>query len=893
MLLALTLKPDRAVLLVRVTANTTFNIAGSLGGTLANNINVDNATITEAGTNSFGTGALALTGTNTINNTGTLTVGSTNALSGSGSLTKMGSGTLVMASGGANNTYTGDVTLDAGTLQASNASNPFGSGVLNLNGGTLTAAQTTTLANSSFTVGGNATIGGSNNITMPTGVLSSGTLTVSDSGTTNFAGALSGTGGVTIASGTTQFSGNNGSLSGAIAVNGGVLDINNNNANPLGTGSLALNGGNLTSLVALSNPISNNFSVGGNSSITGTNSINFSGNGVLSSGDTLGITDTGTTTFSGSLQGSGNMTVNGGTVIFSGNNTGFSSADSYAGTTTITGAGSELSLTNSGALGYSNINATNNGTFNINNVNVADQGNVITLNNGNMTTDGTAGFNSPITLATSSTDTINVDTGSNFTLNNNINGQANLNISGPGSMVMNGEIGNVTPLLSTNVTIANITYGGTTTITLYNQNNNSPITLTNDADMISLLGNIYVNGTVNGNHPFTVQADNGTTYLYGVIGAGTPISTLQSFGQLIFDNGSVNTTGGQTYNGNVSLGSNTTLTSGNSAAIQFNGNVAGSGTDLTLNSGTGGIVVTGSLTTANLILNALGTNASFGSLTAGNTDIVGGGVITSDSQTYNGLLTLGGNTTLQTTGSGATQITLNNGLNANGNSVNVNGTGNNTFTFNSPQDVNVALSATHAGVATNGANTVNFTNVNTINADGINTNIISAPNLPKQNNFVITGSKIGYVNDPLFFNGFNIFQSTSGNDVATIDVPGANIDPTTGVVTFGSTTLQFINFASINGVTPTPPTPTPVVPTPATPATASSTPTFDSNLDISAIIQQPNAQNNNADDSSGWVYTTTPDQNIDQLVNQAATMFNTDLSNVKINPYCYQANAGY
>jgi filamentous hemagglutinin family protein len=590
---------------VNVNANTTLNIAGSLGANLANTVNVANASLVASGTNTL-SGSLAFSGANLINNSGTLTIGSSSLLSGSGSLTENSSGTWVIASGGANNTYGGSINLIAGTLSAGNATNPFGSGAVNLNGGTLIAAQTTTLANN-MTIGGNVIIGGSNNITLSASNLSSGTLSISNSGTTNFNGALSGAGGISISAGTTKFSGSNGSYSGAIALSGGTLQINNNNANPLGTGSLALSGGSMTSLVTLSHSITNTFSVGGNVSITGSNNMNFSGNGTLASGNTLNVTNSGTTTLSGSLSGSGNITVNGGTLILSGNNTGFSAADSYAGTTNVTGASSVFGLTNGNALGYSAVNASSSAAFNINNVNVSNNGNVITLNNASLTTNGTAALNAPITLTTSSTDTINVNNSSTFTLNNNMNGQANLNVSGAGSMVMNGEIGNVTPLLSTNVTIAHITYGGTATITLYNQTSNSPIILTNDAQLISELGNITVNGTVNGNYPFTVQANNGTTYFNGVMGAGTPLAALQAFGQLVFGGGSVATSGAQIYHNNVTLAANTSLTTHNNS-VEIDGNITGNHNNLSIVTGSGNIILPGQLNGIGILtLNTSGT----------------------------------------------------------------------------------------------------------------------------------------------------------------------------------------------------------------------------------------------------------------------------------------------
>ena len=51
-------------------------------------------------------------------------------------MTENGSGTLALSG---SNTYAGATTLTSGTLQANNATNAFGTGALNLSGGTLQA----------------------------------------------------------------------------------------------------------------------------------------------------------------------------------------------------------------------------------------------------------------------------------------------------------------------------------------------------------------------------------------------------------------------------------------------------------------------------------------------------------------------------------------------------------------------------------------------------------------------------------------------------------------------------------------------------------------------------------------------------------------------------------
>ena len=118
-------------------------------------------------------------------------------LSGAGAMTENGAGILALSG---SNTYTGATTLTAGTLQANNATNAFGTGTLNLSGGTLQALTTATLGNSAFNVTASSTINGSNSLIITNGgALSNGaTLTVGNTaGTVTLGGALSGAGATT------------------------------------------------------------------------------------------------------------------------------------------------------------------------------------------------------------------------------------------------------------------------------------------------------------------------------------------------------------------------------------------------------------------------------------------------------------------------------------------------------------------------------------------------------------------------------------------------------------------------------------------------------------------------------------------------------------------------
>lgn len=223
------------------------------------------------------------------------------------------------------NTYTGATTINAGaTLGLGGIGSIANSSVVTANGrfdisGTSLGAAIRTLAGN-----GQVTLGNS--------------LLVLTHGSTDFAGAISGGGGVAVMGGTQTLSGAN-TFTGMT-----VIDT---------PATLALRG---TGSIAASSAVD----VRGIFDITGTTSgarvQTLTGNGsVLLGSQTLGLTN-GSTTFDGVISGTGGLTVTGGTQTLTGTNT-------FTGATNI-GAGSGLSLVGTGSVAASSgVNA--NGTFNI------------------------------------------------------------------------------------------------------------------------------------------------------------------------------------------------------------------------------------------------------------------------------------------------------------------------------------------------------------------------------------------------------------------------------------------------------------------------------------------------------------------------------------------------
>ena len=269
-----TLTATTAITTNPLTNNFTLNASSVIGGTSA---------LTLSGTGTFTTGTL------TVSNTGTTTLSGN--LSGAASLTEnSGSGDILAISGANNGSFSGAVTLTAGTLQIANDTNasPLGTGALSLNGGTLvaTTAVTSHPLTNNFTLNNSSTIGGSNSLSLSgTGTFTTGTLTVSNTGTTTLGGNLSGAASLTENSGSGDIlaiSGtNNGSFSGIVTLTLGTLQVANDaNASPLGTGALHLNGGTLVATTPVTtNPLTNNFTLSAGSIIGGTNYLSLSGTG--------------------------------------------------------------------------------------------------------------------------------------------------------------------------------------------------------------------------------------------------------------------------------------------------------------------------------------------------------------------------------------------------------------------------------------------------------------------------------------------------------------------------------------------------------------------------------------------------------------------------------------
>lgn len=226
-----------------------------------------------------GTGALTMSGAATLNANSTLTFGGaylggpntfSGVISGSGNLASTGSGTWLLSGA---NTRTGGITVNAGTLRAGSGSAFGTTTTVTVNGGTLDLNNFNLTATSLAGSGGTVALG-------------SGNLTINPaSGSTTFAGSISGSGG---------------------------------SLNKLGAGTLTLTGANVYSGPTNigGGTLALNFTAGGapaSNIISSTSTLNMGGGTLAvtgSAGQTQSFTATNITAGSNTIAGSGNVTIN-------------------------------------------------------------------------------------------------------------------------------------------------------------------------------------------------------------------------------------------------------------------------------------------------------------------------------------------------------------------------------------------------------------------------------------------------------------------------------------------------------------------------------------------------------------------------------------------------------
>ena len=292
-----------------------------LTGTLADTTDVINSgtydvDATDTIQSLSGSGAVELASgiTLTTGDSGNDTV--SGVISGAAALTKVGSGTLTLSG---SNTYSGSTTLAAGIISISSSANlgatpgTVDADNIIFNGGTLNTTGTFTLGtNKGISLTGNGTLNTDSSTTLTYGGIISGSsnLKKSGAGTLLLTGSNTYTGSTTLSAGTISIS-----SSDNLGATPGSADADN----------IIFNGGTLNS--------SANFTLETNKGIT------LTGDGTVN-------TDSSTTlTYGGVITGSENLIKTGtGTFVLSGINTYTGNTTISAGTLTVSGTLSDLSL---------------------------------------------------------------------------------------------------------------------------------------------------------------------------------------------------------------------------------------------------------------------------------------------------------------------------------------------------------------------------------------------------------------------------------------------------------------------------------------------------------------------------------------------------------------------
>ena len=664
-----------------------------------------------------GTGTLRLGGTATDGTFDVRNIGVGRQYEGFTAFQKTGSGTWALTNGPP--FFTTEVTpwtISEGTLGFTGNSD-FGatSGRLTLDGGRLRVdAVNATIATRPMTItanGGTIDTNG-NNLGINSVMEGPGGLTKDGAGTLRLFGANTYTGGTTINAGTLQLiSSNRLAAAGALTINGGIFDLNNNNQTvaalsgaggtiALGSGTLTTNGAANATLAAAITGTGGRFIKQGGGVLTFTGTNSYTGGTTVSGGTLMGNTS--------SLQGN---ILNDAAVVFAQNGDG-----AYGGAMTGTGS---LTKTGTGTVMLTGTNTYGGGTtIGGGLINFAAAGNLgtgtIMLNGGGLqwATGNTTDISARLVALGVGGGTFDTN-GNNVTLASNIGGAGGLTKAGAGTLILGG-----TNSYSGGTTVTGGILQGTTT---------------------SLQGNILNNANV------TFDQPTGGTYAGAMSGTGS--LTMSGGGTLILS-GSNSYGGGTTVSGGVLQGSSTSLQGNilNNASVVFN--QTASGTYSGAMSGTGGLTLQGGG-----LLAMTGASTYTGATTVNASTLVVDGSLASTVTLNNGGM-LGGNGTI-----GA--LVSNGGTLAPGNSIgtlNIN----NNFTQNGGSyvvEANAQGQSDRVNVA--GTATVNGSTVQVVAAAGSygasTTYIILNATGGVSGTYSSVSSNFAFLTPSLSYNANNVF----------------------------------------------------------------------------------------------------------------------------------------
>ncbi len=326
---------------------------------------------------------------------------------------------------------------------------------------------------------------------------------------------------------------------------------------------------------------------------TGSGAISF--NNTIDGGKTLDVNTAGVTTFGGVIGGNtaltsvatdaaGSTSLNAGTVTTTGAQTYDDAVTLGAGTTlTSTGAGlirfgstvngAQTLALNTG--GTTRFNGAVGGTTALTSV-TTDAGGTTILNGSSVTTTGNQTYNDAVTVNNNQT---LASTGSgDIKFTTTVDGSRTLDVNTTGVTTFGGAVGTGTALTSVTTDTGGSTQinGGAVTTTGA-QNYGDAVTL-GAATTLTSTGNntIRFRSTLDGGNTLSIVTG-GNTRFDGAVGATTALTsvTTDAGGTTLINGGSVKTTGAQTYNDNVTIGANTTLSSTGAGNITLGGTTDG------------------------------------------------------------------------------------------------------------------------------------------------------------------------------------------------------------------------------------------------------------------------------------------------------------------------------
>lgn len=370
--------------------------------------------------------------------------------------------------------------------------------------------------------------------------------------------------------------------------------------------------------------------------------------------------------------------------------------------------------------------------------------------------------------------------------------EANNTITNSGGLIYianNSFPGNIVLIPSSNQSFNNLT------ITLNTlQLGTSQLMTFSNAILANIINGLGVNNDI-------LYSSSGNTILLGNAAHLNPamITTSSSLYQL---DGAISQPSGAstslTFIGNVSLVGNASLSAN---TVQFSNAISAPSYDFTV-SAVNNIVFDGNVSLANLIVNA-------NTITLNNTSM-----LTTGSQTYNGVVTLNADTIMQ-----GSAIYLNGGINGNHQLILQGQSGDNYFSFagninvaalgiigstdgfNSldlsriAHSVMVTLFNTHNGTAfySNNNLQISFSNLSQIIGNEVNAlhNTTVLPN--KANQVVVNSINDITINDPMILQWFNLLTSQSGMDTVTFNTP-AIYNLTTGTLTLNGKVVIWSGF---------------------------------------------------------------------------------------------------